>query len=106
MTRNRLYTIVLDYKGGTYIGQAHSDSLSGALAQWLSRIGDQELAKWKITRDKLLDIFTSDEPIPLSGCTNVWCLSASTNGGLALINVIATDQSTDESLTTGAARRG
>lgn len=96
MTRNRLYTIVLDYKGGTYIGQASSDSVSGALVQWLSKIGDQELANWKITRQKLLDIINSDEPIPLRGCTNVWCLSSSTKDGLALINVIATDRSQDD----------
>jgi hypothetical protein len=93
MTNNRLYTIVLDYKGGTYIGQASGDSATAALSQWVSGIRDEELAKWRITRDELSKIAGSDEPIPLNGCLNAWCLSGSTNDGLVLINVIATDQS-------------
>jgi len=96
MTKNRLYTIILDYKGGTYIGQNHADSAKEALARWLSGIEDQELARWKITRDELLEIVSSDGPVPLRDCTNVWCTSGSTKGGLVLINVIATDQSTDD----------
>ncbi len=93
MTDNRLYTVVLDHKGGTYIGQASGDSVTAALSQWLSRIRDEELAKWGITRDELSKIARSDEAAPLNGCLNVWCLSGSTKGGLVLINVIATDQS-------------
>ena len=93
MNTNRLYTVVLDYSGGTYIGQASGDSVIHGLSEWLSRIADRDLAKWKITRGELSDIVTSDSPIPLSGCRNVWCLSGSTKGGLALINVIATDES-------------
>jgi hypothetical protein len=93
MTNNRLYTVVLDYKGGTYIGQAPGDSTTAALSHWVSRIRDEELAEWGITRDELSKIARSDEAVPLNGCLNVWCLSGSTNDGLVLINVIATDQS-------------
>jgi hypothetical protein len=93
MTNNTLYTVVLDYKGGTYIGQASGDSATAALSLWVSRISDEELAKWGITRDELSKIARSDEAVPLNGCLNAWCLSGSTNGGLVLINVIATDQS-------------
>lgn len=93
MTNKKLYTAVLDYKGGTYIGQASGDSAKVALAQWVSRIGQQDLNKWGISRDELSRIATSDEAVPLKGCLNVWCLSGSTEDGLALINVIATDQS-------------
>jgi hypothetical protein len=92
MTNNGLYTIVLDYKGGTYIGQAYADSLTNALAQWLSGITDEELARWQTTRDELSNVVNSDRPIPLSGCTNVWCLSGSIKDSLALINVIATQR--------------
>jgi len=93
MTNSRLYTIVLDYRGGTYIGQASGDSVTAALSQWVSKIPHKELAGWGITRDELSEIVRSDEPVALSGCVNTWCLSGSTNGGLVLINVIATDQS-------------
>ena len=87
--------MVLQYRGGTYIGQSHANSVTSALSQWLTVITNRELVEWKISRDELSEIF-SDEPIPLSDSTNVWCLSGSSKDGHALINVIATDQSTDE----------
>jgi hypothetical protein len=93
MTNNRLYTVVLNYKGGTYIGQTSGDSATAALSQWVSRIRNEELAEWGITRDELSKIVRSDEAVPLNGCLNVWCLSGTTSGGLALINLIATEQS-------------
>ena len=35
----------------------------------------------------------ADQPVPLGGLLNVWCISGSAKKGLALINVVATDQS-------------
>ena len=96
MTNSRLYTVVLDYRGGTYIGQASGDSVNAALSQWVSKLKHEELTEWGITRDELADIAGSDEPVLLKGCINVWCLSGSTNSGLALLNVIATDQSSEQ----------
>ena len=93
MTNGRLYTAVLDYKGGTYLGQATGDSVTNALLHWLSKIRDEELAEWGITRNELYNILQSDEPVKLVGCINVWCLTGSTDSGLALINVIATESS-------------
>ena len=90
---HRLYTFVLDYRGGTYIGQASGDSVTTALSQWISKISHEEIAKWGITQNELSEIARSDRPVPLDDCINVWCLSGSTKGGLALINVIATERS-------------
>lgn len=90
---NRLYTFVLDYRRGTYIGQAPGDSVTTALSQWISRIRSEEIAKWGLTQDELSEIARTDEPVAVEGCINAWCLSGSTNGGLVLINAIATDQS-------------
>jgi hypothetical protein len=50
ITDNTLYTIVLDYKGGTCIGQTLADSVPNALTGWLAGITDEELARWQITR--------------------------------------------------------
>lgn len=89
----RLYTFVLDYRRGTYIGQASGDSVTTALSQWVSKIRPEEIAKWGLRQEELSEIVRSDEPVPLKGCINAWCLSGSTNGGLVLINAIATDLS-------------
>jgi hypothetical protein len=93
---NRLYTFILDYRGGTYIGQTSGDSVTTALSHWVSKLRHKELVEWGITRDELLEISRSDKPVPLKDCINAWCLSGSTRDGLALINVIATDQSLEQ----------
>jgi hypothetical protein len=58
-----------------------------------SRKHKGKLIRWGITREELAGIARSDQPVPLAGLLNVWCISGSTNRGLALINVVATDQS-------------
>ena len=93
MTQNRLYTVILDYKGGTYIAQVSADSPAAALPIWLSQIKNDALAEWEITRKDLISILKSEHVVPIDGCVNVWCTSGSARGNLALINVIATDGS-------------
>ena len=87
--------MILDHLGGTYVGQESAASASKAALQWITSIPDEELMKWKITREELAGIVRSDQPVPLVGLLNVWCISGSTKKGLALINVVATDQSLD-----------
>ena len=90
MNQTKLYTVVLDYKGGTYIGQSPGTSPKSAVSHWLSGLSDAELSTWKISRDDLHEIVESDDAVPLTGCQNVWCLTGSTDENLILINVIAT----------------
>jgi hypothetical protein len=93
VTDTKLYTVVLDHAGGTYIGQEPSSSASEAVFQWIASIPDEELIRWGITREELAGIARSDQLVPLAGLLNVWCISGSTKRGLALIDIIATDQS-------------
>jgi len=93
MSKKGIYTIVLDYKGGTYIAQVTAHSPVAALPKWASKIKGEALSEWGITRDELAKIIKSDHVIPVDGCVNVWCTSGSTHGGLALVNVIATAES-------------
>ena len=90
MSKEILYTIVLDYKGGTYVGQAAGSSARSALKLWISRITNRELREWKITRRELSGIPKSDKPVQLTGRLNVWCLSGLVRNNLVLINVVAT----------------
>jgi hypothetical protein len=93
MSENRLYTIILDYNGGTYIGQAPEESVAAALQQLLAKIADEELSAWGLRREVLTKIATTDDAIAVLGCVNVSCLSGSAEKGLVLINVVVTDQS-------------
>lgn len=93
MSAKRLYTAVLDYKGGTFIAQVRAPSPGAALSKWVSEIKDEDLTEWGIGRGELANITKSEDVVPLDGPLNVWCVSGSVRGGLALINVIATDES-------------
>jgi len=89
MSDENLYTMVLDYKGGTYISQISSKSPEVAIKKWVSTINEQELANWGLTRSEAT-LLAKDNPIPLKNCSNVWCVQDSAKAGLMLLNIIAT----------------
>ena len=86
MTSKKLFTVILDYRGGTYIDQTSADSPAAALTKWVSKIKEEDLAEWKISRSELVEITKSNDLVPLNGCLGVWCARDSTKHGLALIN--------------------
>jgi hypothetical protein len=90
MSRETLYTIVLDYKGGTYISQSPAESPEAALTKWANAIGENDLVNWGLSRAEITQL-PEDSPVPLKGCLNVWCVTASTKEGLMLVNIVATE---------------
>ena len=90
---SKLYTIVLDYKGGTYIAQTRAESVTGAVSQWMFAIKNEDLAEWGLSRESLVKTLTLDNAVPVASCENVWCLSGSAQEALILVHVIATAQS-------------
>jgi hypothetical protein len=84
-----LYTIILEYGGGTYISQIHSESPETAVKKWSTTITDQNLVVWGLERADLV-LLSNDKPLPLENCVNIWCLTGSARNHLILLNVIAT----------------
>jgi hypothetical protein len=84
-----LYTMVFDYKGGTYISQVAAESPRAAVIEWATAAKEQDLSTWRLTREELAQLF-EDRPIPMENCLNVWCASGTTDGGLMLLNLVAT----------------
>src|ERR1700690_1391236 len=95
MKPEKLYTVVLDYAGGTYIAQVHALSPAAALSKWVSKIMKEDAAEWGIRQKELAEIIRGQEIVPLDGCVNVWCICGTVRSDLALINVIATAKSRD-----------
>lgn len=87
---NSLYTIVLDFRGGTYIGQATKGSAKDAVIAWANSISPEDANVWKLDKEQLQRISRIDEAIAVEGCTGVWCLSGDIDGHMALIHVIQT----------------
>jgi hypothetical protein len=91
---DRLYSIVLDYGGGTYISQVAAPDQDAAVRAWQAGIADDDLKTWKLIRAEV-DILSDVLPIPLDGLENAWCGSASGKSRLILINIIATQPTTE-----------
>jgi hypothetical protein len=100
MNHNTLYTIILDYKGGTYISQVRGDSPTAAVEKWVARVTDAELITWTLKRSDLEGL-CQENPVLLNNCISVWCVTLSTRKGLALVNIVATQDETLQSQLVG-----
>lgn len=92
-----LYTVVMDYLGGTYVAQVDAHSVTAALKLWSEGVDTAAIAGFSPERKKeLIDDLNerysrAKKPALLDGLVNVWCASALTSGGLATINIVATN---------------
>jgi len=88
-----LYTIILEFKGGTYISQIRAISERAAVSQWAQSLDEKVSEVALADRQKLSVEFNAENPLALNGTVNAWCASALVNNDLALMNVIKTDDS-------------
>jgi hypothetical protein len=85
-----LFTILVDYRGGTYIAQLQDRHARAAIAQWSKCVKDSDLEAWGLTRDAV-DRVAEETLISIEGLTNVWCMSTTTAGDhLLLLNIVGT----------------
>jgi hypothetical protein len=91
MKKKKLFTLIMEHAGGTYISQVSAISPSTALLTWVAKVSSKELHLWKITRSELR-MMAEDEPVRITGCPGVWCIAGSTRKGLALVNIVATER--------------
>lgn len=92
----RLFTFIMEFRGGTYINQVEADSLEDAILLWPASLTIQEIKHFgEKSREALkLKLADADEtPILLDGLTNCWCHAFSLPTGFALVNIVQTDPS-------------
>jgi hypothetical protein len=87
---NNLYTVILDFRGGTYIAQVSRSSPTKAVIDWSNEISKDEAQTWKLDVRQLQRLLQEDELVALDGLANAWCTTARIGRHLALINVIQT----------------
>lgn len=85
-----LYTILLEYAGGTYVAQTGATDEQAAVRAWhdklrASRIADAVSEEVAAAFDE-----AAGGPVPLNGFTGVWCVTAIASQGLALVNIVRT----------------
>lgn len=91
-----LYTIILDFGGGTYINQRNAASPKEATIDWATWPDQEMVAGTKFKNPfwarEVLDDLNSDWDYltPLTGQKNVWCISVIDGDNLGLINIVQT----------------
>ncbi|MDC6169647.1 hypothetical protein [Paucibacter sp. XJ19-41] len=90
-----LYTVILDYRGGTYIRQVAASNQNEALLIWSRSIVPGEilhLGKKRISRiasEIEANYADSYTPVLIHGAVNVWCTGLPVTAGL--VNIIKTE---------------
>ena len=92
MSTKRLYTIVLEFQGGTYVGQANGDTPNDALFSWTPPSGEiaPDLTFSQLLRQLYDQIVSGDRLTIVLGNINVWCISGTYAGSLILVHIILT----------------
>lgn len=88
-----LYTFILEYRGGTYISQVRSQSPKPAVKKWLkSLVNDSTLKLSAKTKIALESELIDEVPTPLDDISKTWCIFASVQRKLALVNFVQTHE--------------
>lgn len=94
MSGMSLYTVVADYKGGTYCAQVKAPNASEAMKEWVRRIPSDAVLFAQFTEHGIRDLeridWDEDRPQLLDKLVNVWCTTATVNNALCLVNIIHT----------------
>jgi hypothetical protein len=83
------YTLICEYRSGTYIAQVGANSPHDAVLAWLKL---RSVHKYIPTeaRSLIKANLKDDPPVTIADTKNVWCHATSARGGLVLINLVLT----------------
>jgi hypothetical protein len=90
MARMALFTLILEFDGGTYISQFRAASVVRVVARYPSQLLSNRAVFTLAVRKRLAAAFSAENPVAIEGVRNVWCCSASIGKRFALLNIVAT----------------
>ena len=72
------FTIIMDFKGGTYVSQVLARSPAEALVKWATELEVQEIyGIGKKLKARLVSQAREADLVPLTGLWGVWCTTLS-----------------------------
>jgi hypothetical protein len=88
----RLFTILLDYRGGTYIRQVSARSVENAIRKWARSKVWSGIPNVGRREREMANGFLSNvgDPVEIERTKNVWCSEALVRGHLAMVHVVET----------------
>ena len=87
-----LFTIILDYLGGTYISQVTAQNIDKAIRNWIRALEVETIDGFTNSdKENLIEVdFIDDKPALIDNMFNVWCITIRTKQGLGIVNIIKT----------------
>jgi hypothetical protein len=85
-----LFTVILEFDGGTYISQFRASSPHDAAVKHADHVVKLNGMSTPRIRKRLGGQLSVETPVAIEGMRKVWCCSASVVRKLALVNVVAT----------------
>lgn len=88
-----LFTLVLDYHGGTYLSQFDADTPVDAVGAWCRELRDNQLLgePSSVVAEGIMADAVENNLVGVEGMCGAWCAATTAAGGLALLNVIQTE---------------
>src|SRR5215216_3330341 len=88
-----LYTLIMEYAGGTYIEQVKASSPKSTCVKWAQKLDAAQVSGLGLKgQESLIEQMKEDSPVALAGVSKTWCNTALVHGKLALINLVQTEQ--------------
>lgn len=88
---DHLYTLVCDFRGGTYIAQVRAPDPDAAVRAWAAQIRETRPIPRASARVAAAMLGQDDSPTPLDGLRAVWCVSGLVGGSGVLLNIVQSD---------------
>jgi hypothetical protein len=85
-----LFTMILEFDGGTYISQFQASSPDDAAVKHADYLVGLNGMSTPTIRRRLANRLSLRRPVAIEGVRKVWCCSASIGKKLALVNIVAT----------------
>lgn len=83
------YTLVVDFAGGTYVGQVQAASPSEAPTTWAHRLRSEGIpGVGAADLTAIAEGLSGSEPVEVRGLNNVWCISATVDERLVLAHIV------------------
>ena len=87
-----LFTIVCEYKGGTYISQVRAADHENAIIEWAALLRREQPIESASEQIAQAVDDTRTDTVPITGLAGVWCWTGTVAHALALINIIRSAQ--------------
>ena len=96
MSNPKLFTLIIDYKGGTYVTQANASDVAAAPAECIKKWNLEGIEEIIHEKDKteIVEQLKEEEFVLINGMNNVWCGTALLRGELMIMNLVETSNAT------------